>query len=99
MHVYGTAVTSVAVFEEGKSLIYSLKHVRDLKVLNMETGNIILRILNPQESLSYNPGGHSIHPIFTDPKTLTTDLFLVKTFSALYLVDLGSETDSTDCNS
>lgn len=88
-------VNSVAVVEEGKSLIFSQFGVRDLQILNLETGDITFRIMSPQVSSTYN---HSIHPIFTDPESLTTELFLVRTISALYLVDLGSETDSTNGN-
>jgi hypothetical protein len=91
-------VTSVAVVEEGKSLIFSQCQIRDLYVLDVQTGSILFRILNSQESLSYNPGGHSIHPIFSDANTLTTKLFLVRNSYALYLVDLASENDSTHCN-
>ena len=65
----------------------------------METGDIILRILNPLEKFLYNPGYRSIQPIFTDPMTLSTELFLVRTFRGLFLVDLGSETDTTYCHS
>ena len=88
-------VNSVAVVEEGKSLIFSQFCVRHLQILNLETGDITLKIMSPQVSSTYN---HSIHPIFTDPESQTTELFLVRTFSALYLVDLGSETDSTNGN-
>ena len=87
-------VNSVAVFEEGKSLLFSQLRVRDLQILNVETGDITLKIKSPQ-MLSYN---HSIHPIFTDPNSLTSELFLVRTFSALYLVNLNSEADSTNSN-
>jgi uncharacterized membrane protein YhfC len=88
-------VNSLAVVKEGKSLIFSQLCVRNLQILNVETGDITLKIMSPQVTLLYN---HSIHPIFTDPESLTTELFLVRTFSALYLVDLGSETDSTNSN-
>ena len=88
----------MAVVEEGKAIIFSQFNMRDLQVIDVETGSITLRILNSLENLSYNPGGHSIHPIFTEPNTITTKLFLVKNSYALYLVDLESETDSTYCN-
>jgi hypothetical protein len=70
--------------------------MRGLQVLNLETGDIIVKILNNDQNLSYNPVSQSIHPIFTDPKTLKTELFVIRNYRGLFLVDLGSENDSTN---
>lgn len=93
-YLYDKDVTSVEVVKEGKVLLVGICAMSALLLLDLDTGKTT-KVQNPYDKFEYCPGYRSIQAVNPRPDlTLDANLFILRTFNYILLLDLGATTQS-----